>query len=378
MTRAAVGVLAVLISFSGCFFLPREQEMLPPPLVEPQQAQYRSVEVQRGDIERSVRVVGNLVSTRQSQLSFPERGGYLKGLYVRVGDQVRPGQLLAELDTNELESMISQEELNIALYEDQLENLTVSAELEIALEDLTLAELEQEHDLAQQLGDRPRRELEAMQRAVEKQKIRRDLSVAGHMRNRMNTSHSLQLSRIRLEEYRRQLVSSRLYAPIGGLVVFLDTSEEGRYIQARQPFIRISSPESLIVQYTGREHQSFSRGMEVEVSVLGEDYRGQVVSTPRDVPTDQYQAYRESVQFRVDGLPADIGEGSAADIFAVIARREGVLLLPKSAIQRFQTRRFVRLLEDGVIREQDVSLGLESDRFFEIRDGLEEGWTVLY
>jgi multidrug efflux pump subunit AcrA (membrane-fusion protein) len=368
----------VLLAMSSCFFLPREEAQLPPPLIEPAEVQYRSVEVERGNIEQSVRAVGNLVSTLQAELSFQERGGYLRRLYVRVGDEVRAGQLLAELETDDIRNLISQEELNIGLYAGQLENLDASAELELALEQISLEELESDYRLHSELGDRPQREMESMAGAIQKQRLRMELMRAGHADRRMALEHSLATSELRLEELRRELAAARLYAPADGLVVFLDTSEEGRYIRAQEAFVRISSPRGLIVQYSGREYQSFSRGMVVSLTIAGGQYRGTVVSTPQDVPAQDYQAYRETVQIRAEGLPEDLGEGTAADISAVISSRENVLVLPKAAVQRFQTRRFVRILENGIIREQDVSLGIESDRFFEITGGLEEGQTVLY
>lgn len=363
---------------SSCFFLPREEDVLPPPLIEPESAQYQTVEVRRDNLIQRVDVVGNLISTSRAELSFNERGGYLETLNVRIGDQVRRGQVLAELDSDQLRSDIRQAEMKSELYRRQIDNLEARIELETRMEEILLQELVSNYELHSRVGDLPERDLLAIERDIEKQRLSMDLKMNQQDEARLSITHSLELNQLRLGDLRRQLEATQLRAPIGGAVVFLDSSEVGRYIRAQEPFIRISSPEDLLVQYTGREFQRFSRGMKVLVQLAAEEYTGRVVSTPQDFPGEEYQANRETVRIRVDDLPSGLDEGSAADISGIIATRENVLILPKAVIQRFQARRYVRILEDGIIREQDVSLGIESDRFYEITGGLKEGQTVLF
>lgn len=220
-----------------------------------------------------------------------------------MGDRVSAGQLLAELDSNELQNQIRQEEINTDYFEKQIEYLQSHAELENRLEQLSLEELQSDYDTNSQIGSIPRMELEKQDRDIRRQELKLEI-MEQEQENQLNAARrNLELSRMNLAGYRRELGSSRIYAPMDGLVVFLDSSEEGRYIRAREPFIRISNPGSLILQYDGRLYQSFSRGMTVKVSYEDSDYEGEVVSTPQDVPREDYQAYRETVRFRVDGLP---------------------------------------------------------------------------
>ena len=53
------------------------------------------------------------------------------------------------------------------------------------------------------------------------------------------------------------------------------------------------------------------------------------------------------------------------------------MVLPPAAIRTFAGRKFVEIEEDGVRKRVDVVLGIESAERVEIREGLEEGQTVV-
>ncbi|MFW5684405.1 MAG: efflux transporter periplasmic adaptor subunit, partial [Spirochaetota bacterium] len=63
--------------------------------------------------------------------------------------------------------------------------------------------------------------------------------------------------------------------------------------------------------------------------------------------------------------------------YLVLAEREDVLVLPKRAVQRYATRRYVHVLVNGVRVERDVEIGLETATEVEIVRGLEEGEEVV-
>ena len=106
-------IAAVLILLNSCFFLPREEEVLAPPLVEPPEISYQTHTVSVGTIEDSIRAFGAFAYAGQADLSFERRGGRLKTLYVRVGADVEKGRLIADLHTDNIEAEIAQAELSL-------------------------------------------------------------------------------------------------------------------------------------------------------------------------------------------------------------------------------------------------------------------------
>src|SRR5690625_1723371 len=99
VTPSFIILFALSFFISGCTFLPKEEEVLAPPLVEPAELDYNTVEVKRGDIVSSVEGVGSLVPKNNIDLHYTKDGGRLKEVHVNKGDFVEKGEILAELDT---------------------------------------------------------------------------------------------------------------------------------------------------------------------------------------------------------------------------------------------------------------------------------------
>jgi len=69
----------------------------------------QTVAVSRGEVDRTVTAPGRLIGLKEETLSM-EVGGRLEKLNVRPGDKVRAGQVLAALDTVDLELAVAQAE----------------------------------------------------------------------------------------------------------------------------------------------------------------------------------------------------------------------------------------------------------------------------
>ena len=101
---ASIAMITLLLQ--GCSMMPEEEELLPPPVKEPEAVEYTTQVIERGDIVNTAKGSGNIGSKKQYSLSFTYRSGYLKSMNVKLGDTVKKGQLIAELDTDSLEKDI--------------------------------------------------------------------------------------------------------------------------------------------------------------------------------------------------------------------------------------------------------------------------------
>ncbi|MCX2582004.1 biotin/lipoyl-binding protein, partial [Klebsiella pneumoniae] len=63
-----------------------------------QQPQYITAEVTRGDIENNVLATGTLDATTLISVGA-QVSGQVKKMYVQLGDQVKQGQLIAQIDS---------------------------------------------------------------------------------------------------------------------------------------------------------------------------------------------------------------------------------------------------------------------------------------
>lgn len=327
------GVLLLIImvllmtSLSGCYLFPKEEEVLAPPLVEPPEITYETQEVKRGVIEKKISASGTFVSIEQANMFFKHRGGRLKDIHVKVGDYVEKGQVIAELDSSDLENQIKQQEIQLKKAQTRLSQVKAHS------------------------GDKYEQRM---------------------------AQYDVELAKLTLDNLKRQLNECKLTADISGNVVYVDLNVSiGDYVDAYQTLIRVADPNKLQLQVTGPDTSSFNLGMEADVTIKKQTYSGKVVMTPADVPLDVPEEQRDIVRIEVDDLPEDVKLGESAQVSLILDKREDVIVIPRNLVRNYMGRKYVLVLEDGLKKERDVEVGLETATEAEIMKGLEEGELLI-
>jgi multidrug efflux pump subunit AcrA (membrane-fusion protein) len=145
---ALFAALAAVSLLSSCFVLPEEERVLGPPVMKPPEVEYSTVAAERKDISRQVYLYGHLVPVVDQELFFRYQGGRLTNVYVKLGQQVKKGQLLAELDLGNLFNQLEQREISLdkakIRYEMSKAFNTNKFDLQLAELDIQLAELQLE------------------------------------------------------------------------------------------------------------------------------------------------------------------------------------------------------------------------------------------
>lgn len=388
----------VLLLLPSCFLLPREEEILAPPLAEPPEISFRTTAVSRGSLRSTIRAFGSFVPATENDLYFERRGGRLRTIHVALGEEVAAGTLVADLYTDNLENDLAQAQLDLRRAELALERAIDGDDdeytLEFARADRDLArlrlaqlrdDLDRELELAEVTGSESA-QARTLRRQVAEQEIAvRKAELSVERLEAASTSVVVELARIdveaaqmRIDRLQEELESTRLYAPEDGIVTWISRqAREGDTVSAFQRIMRIADPANLVFEYTGRDALEFDVGMECVVSIRDDSYRGVVILTPSSVPFDQREEYEDTVQIRLLEPVPDLRAGTNATAELILAEREDVLVLPKRAVQRYSTRRYVHVLVNGVRVERDVEVGLETATEVEIVGGLDEGEEVV-
>ena len=104
---------------------------------------YQFVAVERGSITEIVTVTGNVTTTRSADLAF-ENGGTIAAVYANDGDHVNAGDVIAELDTQNLKAQLAQAQANVDAETATLQNLQAGPTPQnIAVSQTALASAEQ-------------------------------------------------------------------------------------------------------------------------------------------------------------------------------------------------------------------------------------------
>lgn len=108
-------LLASLIVAAGC-----KQEYVKEPKELPNVKQAKVVSIEATDQPIPVYASGKIEALKNMKLSF-KTGGYVKRIAVNEGDYVKKGQLLATLNTEEIDAQVKQAEANVTKAERDLE-----------------------------------------------------------------------------------------------------------------------------------------------------------------------------------------------------------------------------------------------------------------
>lgn len=316
---------------TGCSLLPKEEEGLKPPLVEPVKEQLALYEVKRGDISKQIKGTAVFEPEMIAYHQFSSNGK-LKELHVQPGQQVQKGDLLVEKDVAGLELTIKQREL----------------------------------------------EVEKKKYALEKSKSSRD------PQDMKIKSMELEIAQIRLDAIYETYNESILTAEIEGQVTYITDLEPGDQIKDREILVSISDTTQMRLSYQSsnlRSNNGIELGMDVDIEYNNQSYRGEVIQTPLTAPRVENQQladkYASRLYIEMPELPDDAEFGAYADIEITLAEKKDTLIIPLRGLRTYLGRNYVQILEGESRKEMDVEKGLESATEVEILKGLEEGQQII-
>lgn len=338
--RAAFRLLQLLLAaaclsiLAGCSLLPQEEEQENLSNIRiPKISQKLEYPVKRDTLEMKVSGSGKLMSEREENLFFTEENRRVIEVYVKAGDEVKKGQLLAGLDTGDTESQIRRKEL----------------ELE-----------KSELDLKEAMRD----SADSNEVLLRKQQL------------------DYELLKEELFDLRKELEGMRLVAPYDGTIVSF-TAEKGDLAKAYEKVGQIADMSALVVavEFASNDLAGISPGMEAVVSInTAGDHAGSVRRLP--VSTAQTSDDEDSLDsyalIELPKLPEGVGHGTPLSASVIVERRENVLTIPLAALRTQNSRNYVLVSNaDGSKGEMDVEIGVQTSTDAEIIKGLEEGRKVV-
>lgn len=366
--RVALAAIVLGGLVGGLLGLNRAPDISPP----------QTARVDRGDIEKSVLATGILKPARQVNVGA-QVNGQLKKLYVKPGDRVAQGQLLAEIDPtlqlNELRK--SQAELRSA----QAQKLASQAQLKQYQLELT-----RQRALA--------RDRAGVASDLEKAQAQHDAQLA---QLKVNESQIVQ-AEVAQETARANLAFTRITAPIDGEVLGIVT-QEGQTIVSSQsaPTILVMADVDTMMVHTRISENDILQvraGQPLWFYVAADPrrrYEG-VMGAIQQAPAEALEADplgRNSSQqtaavyyngvFAVANGERRLRTAMTAQVFIITERATGVVRLPMAALgealdgERYQ----IRVLEGQRVVARSVRIGKRDRRYAEVLEGVRVGEQVL-
>lgn len=314
------------------------------------------------------------VEARRSYLIGPTTAGRVRTVVVDVGDTVKAGQPLAEMDPVDLDER------------------TAALDASVARAGSAMAAAE-----AQRRDALARRELAAVNARRYVELGRQNFISTGAVEAKLQehasadalvTAADANLAAARQDQQRlaaeraglrQQRANVRLLAPADGVVTSRD-AEPGSTVVAGQAVLRVIEPSSMWVKVRLDQARSagLSAGLPAQIvlrSNPGRPLSGKVarVEALSDSVTEERVA-----QIGFDQVPAGLSVGELAEVTLSLPPTSKAVLLPNAAIKRRNAQTGVWVIDAGVLRFAPVRVGQASlDGQVQVLDGIKPGTTVV-
>ena len=329
------------------------------------QANVLTDRVSRGDIESLVTATGVVTPFKDVDVGAQVSGQLLR-IPVEIGDQVKQGDLIAEIDPASIKTQIEIAEAELANLKAQLAGRQAQATLAAR----TLA---RQQALVKANG--------AAQAALDEA----EAAEAGARADIDALNAQIRKQEAALKDAGISLGHTQIYAPMAGTVVDI-AATEGQTLNANQttPTIATLADLSTMTIEADVSEADVSRlkvGMPVYFTLLGApDLR--IDGTLRQVkpkPSTENNVVLYSALFDVPNAEGRLMIDMTAEVFFVEASARNVLTVPLTALSRDRNGKAeVTVATAGGGREtRTIETGLRDRLSVEVRSGLSEGDTVV-
>jgi HlyD family secretion protein len=231
--------------------------------------------VEQGDLAKSVVATGKIEPITKVEIKS-KASGIVKRLLVDAGDSVKAGQVLAELDKEEIQASLNQSRASLEATEANLR--ATEADMERAKVDALgpdIPTLQRAYERAQQMakdGVVSQSALDDAQRAYELAVNKRDMARANLVVSKAKQAQAkaqVAQQRANVDQIETQFRNSTIVSPIDGIVLSRDV-EVGAAVSS----ILVLGSSATLVMTLGDTHEVFVKG-KVDESDIGKVFLGQ-------------------------------------------------------------------------------------------------------
>lgn len=365
------GVLAVLlilcIALSACVQENAEKPTSSQAIaLTPEKPNYSTQEVKLADFLISLDKSASIVLPKQTNVAWENGHGIFMESLVRSGDVVKKGDVLMRFEVTAD---------NVAMEELQLQ---LKRTLEAYKDNKALKETAIENAKKAAVG-LTAHELILAEQNIEKLQV-------DYERYVYQTEKTIQGIRKSINDIEEHVAENTLIAPHDGIVKDVTKLREGDDVYGGAVLVSLYALDSVYLRTDDLGYQ-LRYGMDVEITVTVQEHtktlQSRVVSTPNMLPAELRGRYT-FLNIDLTNLSEEEFEGFINAFSRVNIRYnctsvaiKDVIVIRSKAIYKGADGDYVYIFEDGIAKKRYVQVGMESDGYAWIIDGLSEGQTLI-
>lgn len=353
--------------------------------------------VERGDIAKSVVATGKIEPITKVEIKS-KASGIVKKLYVEAGDHVKSGQVLAELDREEIQATVRSSEAQ--LLSSEASQRAAEADMkraEVDAQGVDLPMLKRAYERARQMakdGVVSQANLDDAEKGYELALNKQNVSRAQLTVNKAKVAQAtaeVQRNRANLQQLKEQLGYTTILAPIEGIVLSRDV-EIGDAVSS----ILVLGSSATLVMTIGDTNEVYVKG-KVDESDIGKVYLGQQARikvesfkdksftgkvtkiSPMGVEKDNVTTFEVRVSITNPG--GELKAAMTANAEILMEEHKNVLMIPEGAIVYDREKKASVEVPDskaqGGKRKNPVQVGISNGAKTELLSGLKENEEVV-
>lgn len=347
-----------VLSLFGCS-LPEEEIRSEHAMRDPDTVSYQTVRAgkSRVAIQRSVNAA--VVPVRDEVLKFPaseSRDAYFRDVLVKKGDSVVEGQLLARLDTGDLDETLE------ALQE------------KVSETEKDLSVLDRRYEIQKQKNEINYSYYPWAERVRAKERDERD-----YQAKRVLLLDSLEFDEKRIEELLAEREHYEIRAPFDGKIVFAYTPKEKEKYRSGMKVIEIADLSLPLMRAECERPDDFSE--DGIYDLLVGDETAEVVVTDGvklGYPKNAEDSGLPYVYFMLTKPRTDLTNRQTYEVRYVTAGSDDALTVPSKVVYHTKDQYYVYCFSaEGIPEIRNVEIGARNELLTEILSGLSEGEEVL-
>lgn len=339
------------------------------------QITYLTENVTRGNLQKTVIANGTVRSANRVEVGA-QVSGQIKKLHVTLGQEVKQGDLIAEIDSTTQQNSLNTAQAELDSYKAQLKAKTVA------------------YDVAKSAYERISRLYKSRASSLD------DLETA---KNTLATAEadiedieaSIKKAEIEVDTAKTNLGYTTITAPIDGTIISIPVSE-GQTVNSNQTtptIVQIADLSKMLIKAEISEGDitKIKAGQNVSFTTLADpdvSYQSTIYAVDPAMTTLTDDEYSESASdteavyyyanILINNEDKKLYIGMSTINTITIADAQDVLLVPTLALKKQGNKTFVNVLTaNNQVEQREVSTGLADDMNTEIRSGLQDGEKVI-
>ena len=352
--------------------------------VKDEKVEFITKKAKKGSFSKKVDATGEIFATELIDVGA-QVSGQIKKLYVKLGDQVKKGDMIASIDSSTQQNSIDNKEAQLAIYKAQLESAKVAL-------NIAKTQFDRENALFSKNAT-SKQEFESAKNTY-----------SANSAKIKELEAQIKQTNIELSTAKINLGYTKITAPRDGTVVSVQV-EEGQTVNANQTtptIVNIAdlSHVKMKMQIAEGDITKIKVGTPVEYSILSEPtkkFQTTVSSIDPGLTTLSDGSYGSSssskssyssssssssavyyyAQSIVDNKDGILIIGMTTQNELLIANVEGAIIVPSIGIKKDENGTFVYVLKDGKPVKTAVKTGIKDNLDTQIISGINEGDEII-